>query len=206
MISIDLSNSTAVMFSWALKTDGVIPTWFMLYYVSDEMTPINETVGSAVRQYTVSNLQPGVTLSISLVALSDHLPSEAATESVILKFRCKLSISAACIFCRQLLLSYDTFLFTLSVAIRIADPGVLTVGQPATLNCSSDFSGAMISSIQWLNAESVVEDMTSKQQSLVLVIDTTTDNLTNTTYTCSVTHINGTVYMHNIVLVVEGEV
>ena len=79
------------------------------------------------------------------------------------------------------------------------------MGQPATLTCSSDFSGDMISSIEWLNAESTVEDMTSKQQSLVLAIDTTTDNLTNTTYTCNVTHINGTVFMHNIVLSVEGE-
>ena len=79
------------------------------------------------------------------------------------------------------------------------------MGQPAILTCSSDFSGDMISSIEWHNAESVVENMTSKQQSLVLTIDTTTDNLTNTTYTCRVTHINGTIFMHNIVLSVEGE-
>ena len=86
-------------------------------------------------------------------------------------------------------------------------PEVLTVGQRATLTCSSDFSGDMISSIEWLNAESVVEfeDMTSEQQSLVLAIDTTTDNLTNTTYTCNVTHINQTVFMHHIVLAVEGK-
>ena len=97
-----------------------------------------------------------------------------------------------------------THFVTFSVAIHIADPGVLTVGQPATLTCSSDFAGDMISSIEWHNAESVVEDMTM-QQSLVLVIDTTTDNLTNTAYTCNVTHINGTVFMHNIVLSVKGE-
>ena len=84
-------------------------------------------------------------------------------------------------------------------------PEVLTVGQRATLTCSSDFSGDMISSIEWLNAESVVEDMTSEQQSLVLAIDTTTDNLTNTTYTCNVTHINQTVFIHNIVLAVKGK-
>ena len=96
-------------------------------------------------------------------------------------------------------------MLTFSVAIHIADPGVLTVGQPATLTCSSDFSGDIISSIEWRNAKSVVEDTTSKQQSLVLAINTTTDNLTNTTYTCNVAHINGTVFMHNIVLAVEGE-
>ena len=79
------------------------------------------------------------------------------------------------------------------------------MGQPATLTCSSDFSGVMISSIEWHNAESVVEDMTSMKQSLVLAIDTTTDNLTNTSYTCNVIHINGTVFVHNIVLSVEGE-
>ena len=96
-------------------------------------------------------------------------------------------------------------MFTFSVAVRVEDPGELTVGQPAILTCSSDFSGDMISSIEWHNAESVVKNMTSKQQSLVLTIDTTTDNLINTTYTCRVAHINGTVFMHNIVLSVEGE-
>ena len=96
-------------------------------------------------------------------------------------------------------------MFIFSVAVRIEDPGELTAGQPAILACSSDFSVDMISSIEWRNAESVVEDTTLKQQSLVLAIDTTTDNLTNTTYTCNITHINGTVFVHNIVLSVEGE-
>ena len=90
-ISIDSANSTAVMFSWTLETDGVSPTGFMLNYTSNRITPTSKIISSGVRQYTVSSLQPGETLNISLVAFSEHLPSKAATESVMLKFRCKLS-------------------------------------------------------------------------------------------------------------------
>ena len=93
VIRIDSVNSTAVTFFWILATDGVSPTGFMLYYSSDEITPTNEMIGSDVRQYTVSGLQPGDTLSISLVALSVHLPSEAVTERVVLRFQSKLSIN-----------------------------------------------------------------------------------------------------------------
>ena len=209
VIRIDSVNSTAIMFSWMLATDGVSPSGFMLYYAGDGITPVNEIIGSAVRQYSVSNFQPGVTLSISLVALSEYLPSEAATISVVLEFQCKLSIAAVCI---ELISVYRynmyvvTLFWSLSVAVRIADPGVLTVGQPATLTCSSDFSSDKISSIQWLNAGSVVEeDVASMQRFLILTIDPTTDNLTNTTYTCEVADTNSTVFMHNIVLAVKGE-
>ena len=86
-----------------------------------------------------------------------------------------------------------------SVAVHIADPGVLTVGQPATLTCSSDFSVDMISSIEWLNADSVVENMS------ILTFNPTTDNLNGASYTCRVIHINNTVYMQRVVLLVEGE-
>ena len=96
MISIDSVNSTAVKFSWILETDEVSPTGFMLYYTSVEITT-NEMIDSAVRQYTLSNLQPGVTLRITLVALSDYLPRAANTISVVLAFQCKLSIVVECI-------------------------------------------------------------------------------------------------------------
>ena len=97
-ISIDSVNSTAVMFSWELEgTDGASPTGFVLYYANDEMTPMNETIDSAVRQYTLSNLQPGITLRITLVALSDYLPRAADTINVVLVFQCKLSIVVECI-------------------------------------------------------------------------------------------------------------
>ena len=69
----------------------------MLNYTSDRITPTSKMISSGARQYTVSSLQPGDTLNISLVALSEHLPSEAATESVTLEFLCKLSITALCI-------------------------------------------------------------------------------------------------------------
>ena len=97
VISINSSNSTAVMFSWTLKTDGVSPTGYILSYISDKITRTSKMIGSTVRQYRVSSLQPGDTLNISLVALSNHLPSEAATMSVMLEFRRKLIISAVCI-------------------------------------------------------------------------------------------------------------
>ena len=97
VININSSNSTAVMFSWMLKTDGVSPTGFMLNYTSNRITPTSKMISSGAREYTVSSLQPGDTLNISLVAFSEHLPSKAATESVTLGFQRKLSITALCI-------------------------------------------------------------------------------------------------------------
>ena len=73
------------------------------------------------------------------------------------------------------------------------------MGQPATLNCSSDFSGDMISFIEWLNADNVDENMT------VLTFNPITDSLNDTIYICRVTHINNTVYMQSVVLSVQGE-
>ena len=68
------------------------------------------------------------------------------------------------------------------------------MGQRAILTCSSDFSGNVISSIEWLNT---VED--------ILMFNPTTDSLNDTTYICRVNHTNTTVYMQSIVLSVQGE-
>ena len=73
------------------------------------------------------------------------------------------------------------------------------------LICSSDFSSDKISSIQWLSTGSVVEDVASMQRFLILTINPTTDNLTNTTYTCEVADVNSTAFIHSIVLTVKGE-
>ena len=94
----------------------------------------------------------------------------------------------------------DTFLSLFPLlAVRIENPGVLTVGQSVTLTCSSDFSGDMISSIEWLSADSVVEDTP------VLTFNPITDSFDDAIYICRVTHTNNTVYMQSVVLSVQGE-
>ena len=93
------------------------------------------------------------------------------------------------------------YLCYFSVAVRIVAPEVLTVGQRATLTCSSDFSGDVISSIQWIFADngSIAENMS------VLTFNPTTDNLNGVNYTCRVTDTNNTVYMESVMLLVQGE-
>ena len=88
-----------------------------------------------------------------------------------------------------------------SVAVRIVAPQVLTVGQRATLTCSSDFFDDVISSIQWFftDNDSIAENMS------VLTFNPTTDNLNGVNYTCRVTDTNNTVYMESVLLLVQGE-
>ena len=86
VISIDSFNSTSVTFSWTLSTQEVSPTGFMLYYTNNGSQVMSEMVSSVEREYMFSNLQPGSTINISLIALSNYLPSATVVESVVLAF------------------------------------------------------------------------------------------------------------------------
>ena len=91
VISIDSVNSTSVIFSWILTTEGVHSTGFMLYYTNNGSQVISETITSVEREYMLSSLQPGSTLNISLVALSNHLPSAVGMRISVLDFMGKLT-------------------------------------------------------------------------------------------------------------------
>ena len=83
VISITSATPSAITFTWTLAAQGVTPTGFMLYYTSDGGPTMSDMIASTERLYTLSDLQPGSAISISLVALSNHLPSAVA------EFRCK---------------------------------------------------------------------------------------------------------------------
>ena len=72
-----------------------------------------------------------------------------------------------------------------STAVRIPDPGVLTVGQTATLTCSSDFSGA---TIEWVDL--MGGTMSTMDDEVELTFDPVTDDLHGAVLTCMVTATN----------------
>ena len=79
------------------------------------------------------------------------------------------------------------------------------MGERATLTCSTDFSKYMVTTIEWLDPVGDVVDSMAMAASLGLVIDPVSDGLGNATYTCIVTHSNGTKYTGSIVLSVKGQ-
>ena len=86
-----------------------------------------------------------------------------------------------------------------SSAVRIPDPGVLTVGQPATLTCSSDLP---VSMIVW--EDLMGGTMTTEGDTAVLTFDLVTDDLDGAILTCMVTATNGSEYTSDVTLSVQG--
>ena len=54
---------------------GSPATGYIIYYQSDGGDVRSETIGVDTESYILSNLESGVNYSISIIAVSDHLPS-----------------------------------------------------------------------------------------------------------------------------------
>ena len=89
----------------------------------------------------------------------------------------------------------------LTIGITItANEDPLTVGQRATITCTTDTES---SNIQWLfNGVAVVEAVNTDQ--LDLEFNPVNDNIHNRVYTCSAT-INGVQHESSIIAIVDGE-
>ena len=72
---ITMSNSTHVniSLSWTVPPGPV--TGYVIYYQSQRGPVLNETVTGGGETHSLDGLQKGATYNISIVALSQHLPS-----------------------------------------------------------------------------------------------------------------------------------
>ena len=81
-LMLEALNSTAILVTWSVSGPGATPTGFVIYY-DDGSTMMEENADSADREFTITDLQPGVTITATMVALSDQLPSEATPPQMI---------------------------------------------------------------------------------------------------------------------------
>lgn len=64
-------SETEVTVSWIPPADGDTVTGYQIFYQDKESV----IVDASVIRYTISNLEPKITYSVTMVALSAHLPS-----------------------------------------------------------------------------------------------------------------------------------
>ena len=67
-------SETTVSISWTPPTAGDTVTGYRIFYQPNSSV----NVSARVTHYTINNLEPNVTYSITMIALSEHLPSELA--------------------------------------------------------------------------------------------------------------------------------
>ena len=72
--------------SWTPPTPLGDTTGYIIYYTNDDSGSVNVDIdGGSTDEYTLSDLQNGETYNISIVATSQHLPSDTVDgNSVIL--------------------------------------------------------------------------------------------------------------------------
>ena len=75
MITMSTTNNTHVNItvSWTAPPDPV--TGYVIYYQSKEGAVLSEAGENTTEHHSLNGLQKGVTYNISMVALSQHLPS-----------------------------------------------------------------------------------------------------------------------------------
>ena len=64
-------SETTVSVSWKPPTCGDTVTGYKIFYQLSKSV----TVNASVTQYTIINLEPNITYPITMMALSEHLPS-----------------------------------------------------------------------------------------------------------------------------------
>lgn len=68
------SDPSAIVISWTAPVSGATVIGYQIYHQA-EGDQGSVDVGAGVTEYSVTGLCPGLTYTISLVALSVHLPS-----------------------------------------------------------------------------------------------------------------------------------
>ena len=66
---------TTIRVSWAAPTSGAPPTGYRVYYSTESEDQFSHMIGASVREYLLTGLQSDLVYRISIMALSEHLPS-----------------------------------------------------------------------------------------------------------------------------------
>ena len=79
------TGPTSIDVSWTPPTPLGDTTGYIIYYTNDDNTDSVDIDGGSTDEYTLSDLQNGDTYTISIIATSQHLPSDTVDgNSVIL--------------------------------------------------------------------------------------------------------------------------
>ena len=76
-------NSTAIRVSWTPPTSGSTVTGYRIYYQTVENQG-SVDVGASTTEYTITSLVVNDTYIITLVALSEHLPSAIVGPEIVI--------------------------------------------------------------------------------------------------------------------------
>ena len=80
------TGPTSIDVSWTPPTPLGDTTGYIIYYTNDDSGSVNVTIDDgSIDEYTLTDLQNGETYTISIIATSQHLPSDTVDgNSVIL--------------------------------------------------------------------------------------------------------------------------
>ena len=81
-------GETTILVSWTTPTPLGDTTGYRVYYTTDSNTENSTVSDASTSTISLTSLEPGQNYSISIVGLSEHLPSEPVTSSII--FLCTL--------------------------------------------------------------------------------------------------------------------
>ena len=76
-------SPTSITVSWTPPTPLGDTTGYIIYYTGGSSGSVDVSGGSTDK-YTLKNLESEAEYTITIVAVSEHLPSELLTESIIL--------------------------------------------------------------------------------------------------------------------------
>ena len=77
-------SPTSIRVTWTPPTPLGDTTGYIIYYTSKDITDSVDVSGGFTDEYTLMNLEREADYTISIVAVSEHLPIEPLTESITL--------------------------------------------------------------------------------------------------------------------------
>ena len=77
-------SPTSIRVTWTPSTPMGDTTDYIIYYTSKDITDNVTVSGGSTDEYTLKKLEMEADHTISIVAVSEHLPSESLTESITL--------------------------------------------------------------------------------------------------------------------------
>ena len=80
------AGPTSIDVSWTPPTPLGDTTGYIIYYTNDDNTDSVDIDGVSIDEYTLTDLQNGETYTISIIATSQHLPSDTVDGNSVLLY------------------------------------------------------------------------------------------------------------------------
>ena len=83
-LSLKQDGETTIIVSWTPPTPLGDTIGYRVYYTTDSTSQNTTVTGGSTRTVSLTSLEPGHLYNVSIVGLSEHLPSEPITSSLFL--------------------------------------------------------------------------------------------------------------------------